>query len=321
MKRIALSWLLAFGIAGTGWAQEKPPEAPMPETEVAAEADSPEVTVELVLTEDETAILAAVDSYVAAFNKGDGKALAQHWTEDGEFVMESGEVLKGHDAMISQFSSYFESNPGVKLELTNTQIKMISPRVASESGLARVLAEGQEPSETVYEAIHVKTPEGWRIDSVKEEAAPEAAPSHYDHLQSLDWMIGKWVDNAEEGMTIETTGRWTTNQNFIVRTFRVFIQDQVDFEGTQVIGWDPSNDTIRSWTFDSDGGFGVGRWSNNGSRWTVQALSVLPDGRRASSTNIYDVVDENTVQFKSIGRQVDGQLMPSIETLTIIRAE
>lgn len=334
MKRLFSGLLVALLICGPSWSQDANP-APSSKVEKGKEAqpvgstasaeDAPDVggaivEIELVLSKDEAEILAAVDSYAETFNKGDAKALAAHWTEHGEFVTPAGDVLKGRKALEDDFASYFQANPGAKLELLETQIKMLSPHVASETGLTRVIVEGEEPSETTYEAIHVKTDEGWRIDSVKEDAAPEAAPTHYDRLQPLEWMIGTWVDNAEEGVTIETTGRWTTNDNFIVRTFRVFIQDRVDFEGTQVVGWDPSADTIRSWAFDSDGGFGVGRWSNQGNRWTVQSLNVLPDGRRGSSTNIYDLLDENTIEFKSIGRQVDGELLPSIDTLTIVRA-
>ena len=76
---------------------------------------------------------------------------------------------------------------------------------------------------------------------------------------------------------------------------------------------------IRSWTFDSDGGFGVGRWSNGDGRWTVQTLSVLPDGRRGSSTNVYEIVDKNTVRYRSAGRQVDGELLPSVGPVTVTR--
>ncbi|MHC2069890.1 YybH family protein [Bremerella sp. T1] len=338
MKRIASGLLVILMFTSPCWSQETEPappaapeapageSSPMPEPEPTADAETlsvgeATVEIEFVLNEDESAILKAIDSYAEAFNKGDAKALAQHWTVDGEFVTPSGDVLKGRAALEEDFTAYFEQNAGVKLELVDTQIKLLSPHVASETGVARVLLPEQEPSETIYEAFHVKTAEGWRIDSVKEDAPAEPAPSHYERLQPLQWMIGTWVDDSEDDVTVETSSRWTTNQNFIVRTFRVFMDGVVDFEGTQVIGWDPSVGAIRSWTFDSDGGFGVGRWTQQGSRWTVQSLNVLPDGRRGSSTNIYDLVDENTVQFKTIGRQVDGELLPNVSSITIIRAE
>jgi uncharacterized protein (TIGR02246 family) len=269
--------------------------------------------------EDEAAIRQAIDSYVKAFNQGDAKALAVHWTEQGRFLTPAGDELRGHKQLEEGFAAYFQDNAKAKIELAGTAIELLSPSVAVETGVARVLVPEQEPQETEYEAIHVKTAEGWKIDSVREQEAAAFPPSHYEQLKNLEWMIGKWVD-AEENSTIETNCRWTTNQNFLVRSFKVYIQDRGDFAGTQVIGWDPHAQTIRSWMFDSDGGFGVGRWSSAANRWTVQALSILPDGRRASSTNIYDVVDEDTVQFQSIGRQVDGQLLPNIDPVTVVRA-
>ena len=64
-----------------------------------------------------------------------------------------------------------------------------------------------------------------------------------------------------------------------------------DLEGTQVIGWDPAAGTIRSWMFDSDGGFGEGTWSKKDNSWIVKFNQVLPDGRKASATNIYTLID------------------------------
>ena len=230
----------------------------------------------------------------------------------------SGEVLRGRKNLENHFAEYFEETKQAKIELVDTDIKFLSPNVAREAGLARVIVPDAEPSETEYEAIHIRTQNGWKIDNVREIDAPFASPSHYEQLQALEWMVGTWA-NAGEDTSIATTCRWTTNQNFLVSTFKVFVEDRVDFEGTQVIGWDPHAQTIRSWLFDSDGGFGVGRWSGQDNRWTVQTLNVLPDGRRGSSTNVYELIDESTVRFSSVGRQVDGQLLPSIEPVTVVR--
>jgi hypothetical protein len=195
----------------------------------------------------------------------------------------------------------------------------MSPSVAVETGTARVIVPEREPSETTYRAVHVKTGEGWRIDSVREEQTAPPPPSHYEQRKSLEWMIGQWTDNSQT-VSIETSCRWATNRNFLVRTFRVFWNGQVDFEGSDVIGWDPRAQVIRSWLSGSDGGFGAGRWSaGDDGRWTVQSLHVLPDGRQASATNIYEVVDEHSVRFRSIGRQIDGELLPSIESVEVVR--
>lgn len=268
---------------------------------------------------DETAIRAAVASYVNAFNDGDAKALASHWGPEGELVTPSGATFTGTAELETEFKAYFEATPDAKLELAETTIEFISPSVAMESGIARVLVPGEPPSESEYEAVHVKRGDTWKIDSTREQSVPEPPPSHYEQLQALEWMIGTWVDEDETG-AVETTCRWTTNSNFIVRSFKVFVEGRIDFEGTQVIGWDPHAGAIRSWMFDSDGGFGAGRWSGSGNEWSVQMLNVLPDGRRASSTNIYTVLDADTIQFRGIGRQVDGELLPNIPPIRVVRA-
>ena len=271
--------------------------------------------------DDRSAIEAAIESYVEAFNEGDAKALAAHWSEDGDFTPPSGEMLQGRGELEKAFTTYFAENEDAKLELVGASVQFFSPSVAVETGIARVILPDDEPSETEYEAVHVKTADGWKIDSIREQEPPAAPPStHYEQLKGLEWMVGTWVDDGADGSSIETSCRWTTNNNFLVRTFKVYIEDRIDFEGTQVVGWDPHNEVIRSWLFDSDGGFAAGRWSGGGDRWTVHTLSTLPDGKQASSTNIYEVIDADTIQFSSIGRQVDGELLPNIDPVTVVRA-
>ncbi len=116
---------------------------------------------------------------------------------------------------------------------------MLSPTVAVESGTARVMAPDSEPSDSRYKAVHVRTLEGWKLDSVREEESPVAAPSHFENLQKLDWMVGSWSDTSD-ATNLESTCRWTRNRNFLAQSFKVYVDDQIDFEGTQVIGWDPA---------------------------------------------------------------------------------
>ena len=71
--------------------------------------------------------------------------------------------------------------------------------------------------------------------------------------------------------------------------------------------------------FDSDGGFGEGIWTKKDNTWIVKCPQVLPDGRKASATNIYTLVDGNTFTWKSIGRKVDGKFSPNVEEVKIVR--
>ncbi len=279
--------------------------------EPAAEPDAPKPNPE------KAKIQKAIDSYVDSFNKADPKAVAAHWTAEGEFITPAGKALRGQKQLHEEFKAYFAETKNAKLELLGTAIDFLSPSVAVETGVARVIAAEAEPNDTEYEAIHVKTADGWKMDSVREQESIQTA-THYEQLKQLEWMVGEWVD-SDEHATIETVCRWTKNQNFLSRTFRVYVEDRIDLEGTQVIGWDPALQTIRSWVFDSEGGFGVGLWSHEGNQWTVRGLRVLPDGRRGSTTTVTQFVDENTFTLRTIGRQIDGELMPNIGPIKVVR--
>lgn len=268
---------------------------------------------------DISVIRQSVDAYVAAYNAGDAKALAALWSEQGELISSDGSRWEGHQQLEQLFAADFSTTPGSKIEISEVEIELLSPRIAIETGVARVVDPNGEPSDTKYRAVHLKTPEGWRIESVKEAEVPLPPPSHYEHLQDLSWLVGQWASGAGDTQ-IETSCRWSSNQNFLVQTFKILVAGSVDFEGTQIIGWDPTLKSVRSWTFDSDGGFGVGRWSGGEGRWTAKILHTLPDGRRGSATNIYEIVDDDSVRYQSIGRQVDGELMPSVGPVTIARS-
>ena len=131
-------------------------------------------------------------------------------------------------------------------------------------------------------------------------------------------MVGTWIDQ-EGGATIETTCQWTKNRNFLTRSFKIDVAGKLELEGTQIIGYDASKNQIRSWIFDSAGGFGESTWQRDGDRWIIKNSQTLQDGAKASSINIITYVDENTCTWSSHGRELDGELLPSIEPVSVNR--
>jgi uncharacterized protein (TIGR02246 family) len=266
---------------------------------------------------DLEAIHAAVDSYVEAYNRGDAEAVARHWSEKGEWVSPLGERIVGREAIAKAMAVFFAAEKGAKIEVIDPKVRLITADAAIEEGTARVMEPGQPPSDSTYIAIHVKQEGKWKLDSVRETEIP-AAESAESKLEQLDWMAGDWIDTSPDS-TVETTVKWTKNKAFLTATFRISVPGMDDLEGTQVIGWDPTTETIRSWMFDSDGGFGEGTWKKHDNRWIVKFKQVLADGRKASSTNIYKFVDADHYTWQSIGREVDGQFAPNIEEVEVVR--
>ncbi len=266
--------------------------------------------------DDEAAIRETVKAYVAAFNARDAKALASYWAENCRFDTPSGDLLEGRQAIQEAFADYLKEDEAAKLEVAIDSIGVIGGSEAIEKGTSRVTRSDGTVSETVYVARYTKENGQWKLKTLREA---DKAPSHYDHLKPLEWLIGDWVD-ADGDSVIRTSCKWTKNNNFITRSFTISTGDLVVLEGTQVIGWAPDKKVIRSWMFDSDGGTGVGIWTNDGARWTNRTVRILPDGRKASSVNVITRIDDNSFTWKSTSREVDGGLLPSVGPVTITRA-
>jgi uncharacterized protein (TIGR02246 family) len=267
---------------------------------------------------DEATIRKAVEAYVASFNGGDAKALAAMWTPEAVYTNPlSGEQVVGREAIAKQFADIFANSKATKLEAATDSIQFISPGVAVEQGTAKLIHPDQAPEASEYSAVYVKRDGQWLLDRVTEKEVIEV-PSHYEQLKELAWLIGRWTDQDDQA-TVVTECNWTRNNNFLVRSFTVQISDRIDMAGMQVIGWDPAAKQIRSWVFDSDGGFGQGTWTKKDNRWYVQQSGVLADGGKSSAVNIITKLDDNTCTLQSINRTLDGDLLPNIDEVKITK--
>ena len=267
---------------------------------------------------DEAAIRKADAAYVQAFNKHDAKALADAWSPEAVYLNRvTGAEVVGRAAIAEQFAALFKDQPEVKLDLSVESIQFVSPNVAVEQGTAKTLAPKAEPEEIEYSAVFVRRDGQWLLDRVTDKAK-EAAPSRYEQLKPLEWMIGRWVDK-DDNVDIETECQWTKNRSFITRSFTVAVQGQINMSGMQIIGWDPAAKTIRSWTFDSDGSFAEATWTCKGDRWFIQNKGVLADGRKASMVNVIKQVDQNSFTWQTIERTAGGELLPNINEVLIVR--
>lgn len=166
-----------------------------------------------------------------------------------------------------------------------------------------------------------RTPEKEKTAPIFER--PIQTISRNENLEALAWLEGNWVD-MDEDVDIRIKTRWNRTGNLLIQSFvmKELNGDNGDpLEGEQIIAWDSSKKQIRSWIFDSDGGFGEGVWKKDGDRWYMTLSYVLADGRKASATNIYRKMDDNSYTWASIDRDVDGEVLPSIDPVTVVREE
>jgi uncharacterized protein (TIGR02246 family) len=263
----------------------------------------------------------ALQSYIAAFNKHDAKAVAALWTLNGVYVDRStGERIEGRDALEKDFAATFKEKPTARLEGTVQSVRFIRPGVASADGTAiETPKQGESQSnKTSFTAIFVQEGGGWLIDSIYESDVP-AAQAASATLTDLEWLVGHWVDKSDQAR-VDTVCRWSPRHSFLVRSFTIKAGgDSEPDQGTEIIGFDPKTKQIRSWTFLSDGSFGQAIWTKDGKDWKREGTQTLSDGRTASGTQVISRVDDNTTSVEMIAKDIDGEPQPATDPLTVVR--
>lgn len=269
---------------------------------------------------DEKSIRNLVQSYQEAYNQQDAAKLTAQWSSDVTYINPvTGESAKGREAIEKLFREKFARGEKRHLEITIKNITFPDVDEAIEKGVMKMTLDDQPEQQIAYQADYVRENGKWLVKAIKEIELQEPS-SHFEQLQDLAWMVGKWED-SDDNVDILFDNQWDKYKNFITQHFKMKIYGQDDIEGKQIIAWDSVKDVIRSWIFDSDGGFGEGTWKKAEKSWYVTMRFTLSDGRRASSVNIYTPVDDHSYTFASIEREIEGEILPDMNPVTVEKIE
>jgi uncharacterized protein (TIGR02246 family) len=271
---------------------------------------------------DEQTIRKSAGEYCTAFNSGDVEALLAFWANDADYVDSDGETHRGKAAILALFKASAEDLKGHKLALKIDSVRLVKPEVAIEDGTASLTDPDGETTDGRYTAVWVKNGDQWLLNSVRELPADEAensAPeSNAKYLEPLAWLVGNWV-SEDGGPAVNLTAKWALDKNFLVQDYTVAGTDSADLRVMQWIGFDPATGQIKSWTFDSRGGYGEGLWTRDGNAWSADTIGVLPDGRTGTALHSVRFVDEAHFEWRSQGRNVEGQPMPDADVRFVRR--
>jgi uncharacterized protein (TIGR02246 family) len=269
---------------------------------------------------EKAAVLANDRAYEAAFAKGDVKALVNFFAEDAVYTADDGRTVSGRAAIEESIRAGFSVNKGAKLAINVASVRVLSPDVVAEKGSTSVTAKSGEVSGALYTAIHVRKDGKWKITELVETPLPSMTA--HDRLSELAWLIGEWeeTDKASD-VTVRSQYVWARGGNFITRNVTVKREGNAVLDGWQIIGWDPVEERIRSWTFDDEGGFAEGRWTREGERWLQRESGVAPDGTRTTAENTYTKLGADRLAWESNNRTLDGEPQPSIGRIEISRVK
>ncbi len=246
--------------------------------------------------------------FIAAFNKGDAKAVAAFWTPEGDYVDQVGQQFKGRVAIEKLYDKVFAGNKGAKLTVTVTSARMVGADTAIEDGITEVTPANGDPGTAArFAAVLVKKDGEWYFESVRESVAHP--PSHAEQFEDIAFLIGDWAGEDAKGESGTASYSWAENQNFIVSSFATTLNGIPVVGGTQWIGWDAIDKQIRSWSFYSGGGFGEATWTKEGGSWVTKVMARTADGKKVSATNTLTKTDADHMTWQINKLTVDGQLL------------
>jgi len=264
---------------------------------------------------DDAAIRANVAAFVKAYNAKDSKAIAALFTPDGQIVDKDGDVNEGREAIARAFAGLFAGSPKKRIEVTVDSIRFVGADIAIEEGSTKETpAPGEPPEYDRYTVLHVKRDGKWLMAMARDEEGPP--PSSHEQLQPLAWLVGDWVDDGGN-VVVNSTCRWSEDGNFLLQEFNLQVSGKNAMRVSQRIGWDPLAKRIRSWVFDSEGGFGESLWTRDDDIWVIKATGVRSDGTTASSTNMLVPAGKDAYVWRSRDRIVDDEVVPPIEVKVV----
>jgi uncharacterized protein (TIGR02246 family) len=263
---------------------------------------------------DQDGVRKALDSFVAAFRKGDGKAVAAHWTAEGEYIDDEGTTYRGRAALEKAYAELFAKSPGNGLEVEVDSIRFPSRDNAVVEGHFKL--RKPKSGELVVSRcsfLYAREDGKWLIAIAREW------PGDGLSLRDLEWLIGTW-EAKRDGTVVGTRYEWTANKSFIRCTFSV-TRDGETSTGMQMIGKDPSTGLLKVWTFEDEGGIGETDITRDGKKWVHAARGVTAEGRVLTATNIMTPVDADSFLWHAVGRTLDDESLPDLPPIKVARVK
>ncbi len=257
------------------------------------------------------AIRQAAEDFATAFNKGDASTVAAHWTEDGEYISETGVAFSGRKAIEDEYKNFFAANPGQRIGIVIDGLRLLSDSAAIEDGhLTLDRGHASSPMYTRYTAVHAKVDGKWLMSTVRDTHMD--VPLSSRNMADLEWLIGTWIAEEQRSSTESVCTR-VANKSFVQRTYTATHHDQSTSSGIQLIGFNPQGGHLQSWNFSSDGGFAIGIWSSVENGWAAEIRGTRADGQTATAVNLLNRLDDNAYAWKSIQRIMGSESLPDTD--------
>lgn len=266
---------------------------------------------------DEKAIRLIHAEIVKAYAADEAKGVAAHFSSEGEYINSQGTIFHGRAEIEQSLSAYMADHPGCQLESRIDAIRFVGPTVALVDGISTVTHQERETTHCHFAAVYTKSGEKWELASVRDRTV-FPVKLHEEQLAQLDFLLGDWIDEDAHSV-VSFSCKPTDNNKFLLREFTVKISGRNVMSGSQRIGWDPLNGQLRTWIFDTEGGFAEGVWEQTEDAWVLHAIGVTAAGETATGSCIYKIVNDHTMTWQAVDHEVGGVRMADSPVFTLSR--
>lgn len=250
-----------------------------------------------------------------SFSAGNSEKVVAMFLANGELIDEHGTVYQGRSEIQSLLQQFFQKFPGARVQVEIDSIREVGPVVIEEGKRFTTIEDAE--SQVQYTRVWAKAEQGWRVVSVR-DYPEEVLPTPGELLQPLDWLVGDWLNEGADAK-VKINYRWSEDSNYILGEFQVLEAGQVVAKSSQRIAWDPLLGKVRSWLFDSDGGFSESVWTLlEDGRWLLRSSAIQPDGSTGSATVTVTQMSEDRFTFAGSSRLV-GDILEDDFDLNVVR--
>jgi uncharacterized protein (TIGR02246 family) len=268
---------------------------------------------------DEEAIKKATQQFADAFNKRNPQAVADCYHPNATLITSNGTRILGHDGIVRHYAVVIASAPEAQLKIKPTAVQFVTADVGIVEGELEFHSGPDAPlDDTRYVAVFVKSGGEWLLDRTRNFPADQDTKTSHERLEELEWLIGEWLEEDEEALA-RTTCRWSTDRNYLLQDFKVRMPGFPPVSGTMRIGWDPLTKQIKSWTFDSDGGYSEALWTHGKDQWILKTRGVTHLGKSFAGTSVLRRVNGNTLSWETRDRVEGGVVVPDRGPLLVRR--
>jgi uncharacterized protein (TIGR02246 family) len=252
------------------------------------------------------------EALLAAFNRGSASDVAALFAPNAELTDDAGNVHKGRKEIETILTAFFEKFPGAQMQQKIKSNRLITPSMAILDGEQTIVTkDGKEKSDNEITAVLVRLETGWAYATLQQRPKDEE-PSLHDRLEPLSWLVGDWVDEDPDA-NVTFSCRWSEDKSFLMMYYDSRIRGKNELKSTQRIGWDPLTERVRSWIFDSDGGYGEGHWTLVDNSWIIKSTAVLPDGQTGSATFVMEPISRDKFMMKGLDRIYGDSTLPDYQ--------